>query len=223
MKKVFVAAAMAFLTMGVQAQNLVKDGNFDTPLNNEKTYASIPSTEDWFVLDKTNGATTISPATDDEKHGNAVQIENTTDNSWYKAYLGQRIKGAEKAVYTLSFDMKALTDNAQVRCFIRDAKTENLFIMREGFNISDESTKNQSAAAFSRIIKKAGRWSKVSATFDFSKTVNAFASIKGVEAKGGTVTEAPVSDSTLGDFVIVIQLQTKDSKALIDNVSLTKK
>ncbi len=223
MKKVFVVAAMAFLAMGVHAQNLVKNGNFDTPLNNEKTYTSIPSTEDWFVLDKTNGATTVSPATDDEKHGNAVQIENTTDNSWYKAYLGQRIKGAEKAVYTLSFDMKALTDNTQIRCFIRDAKTENLFIMREGFNISDESTKNQSAAAFSRVIKKAGRWSKVSATFDFSKTVNAFASIKGVEAKGGTVTEAPVSDSTLGDFVIVIQLQTKDSKALIDNVSLTKK
>ena len=160
---------------------------------------------------------------DDEKHGNAVQIETTTDNSWYKAYLGQRIKGAEKAVYTLSFDMKALTDGAQIRFFIRDAKTDNLFIMREGFDLSDESTKNQSAAAYSRVIKKAGRWSKVSASFDFSKTVNAFASIKGVEAKGGSVTEAPVSDATLGDFVIVIQLQTKDSKALIDNVSLTRK
>lgn len=140
-----------------------------------------------------------------------------------KAYLGQRLQGAEKAVYTLSFDMKALTDGAQVRFFIRDAKTDNLFIMREGFDLSDESTKNQSAAAYSRVIKKAGRWSKVSASFDFSKTVNAFASIKGVEDKGGTVTEAPVSDATLGDFVIVIQLQTKDSKALIDNVSLTKK
>lgn len=123
MRKVFIVAAMAFLAMGAQAQNLVKNGNFDTPLNNEKTYASIPSTEDWFAFDKTNGATTISPATDDEKHGNAVQIETTTDNSWYKAYLGQRIQGAEKAVYTLSFDMKALTDGAQVRFFIRDAKT----------------------------------------------------------------------------------------------------
>ena len=97
MRKVFIVAAMAFLAMGAQAQNLVKNGNFDTPLNNEKTYASIPSTEDWFAFDKTNGATTISPATDDEKHGNAVQIETTTDNSWYKAYLGQRIQGAEKA------------------------------------------------------------------------------------------------------------------------------
>ncbi len=82
------------------------------------------------------------------------QIETTTDNSWYKAYLGQRIQGAEKAVYTLSFDMKALTDGAQVRFFIRDAKTDNLFIMREGFDLSDESTKNQSAAAYSRVIKK---------------------------------------------------------------------
>ena len=33
------------------------------------------------------------------------------------------MKGAEKAVYTLSFDMKALTDGAQVRFFIRDAKS----------------------------------------------------------------------------------------------------
>ena len=47
MRKVFIVAAMAFLAMGAQAQNLVKNGNFDTPLNNEKTYASIPSTEDW--------------------------------------------------------------------------------------------------------------------------------------------------------------------------------
>ena len=44
MRKVFIVAAMAFLAMGAQAQNLVKNGNFDTPLNNEKTYASIPST-----------------------------------------------------------------------------------------------------------------------------------------------------------------------------------
>ena len=45
MRKVFIVAAMAFLAMGAQAQNLVKNGNFDTPLNNEKTYASIPSAE----------------------------------------------------------------------------------------------------------------------------------------------------------------------------------
>ena len=63
MKKVFMAAAMTFLAMGVQAQNLVKNGNFDTPLNNEKTYASIPSTEDWFAFDKTNGQKTGSHST----------------------------------------------------------------------------------------------------------------------------------------------------------------
>ena len=31
MKKVFVVATMAFLAMGTHAQNLVKNGNFDTP------------------------------------------------------------------------------------------------------------------------------------------------------------------------------------------------
>lgn len=221
MKKTLVLTALAFLAMGMNAQSLIKNGNFDTPVNS-KTYEWIPETTDWFILDKTGGATTITNVTDDEKHGNAVQIENTSDNSWYKAFLAQRVEGAEKGVYTVSFDAKALTEGAQVRFFLRDAKNE-LFIMREGFDITDESTKNQSATSFSRVINKPGKWMKVTAKFDLSKTVNAFASVKGVESKGGTIDVADVSDETLNNLIVVIQLQKKNSKMIIDNVTLTKK
>lgn len=221
MKKTLVLTALAFLAMGMNAQSLIKNGNFDTPVDS-KTYESIPATTDWFILDKTGGATTITNVTDDEKHGNAVQIENTSDNSWYKAFLAQRVEGAEKGVYTVSFDAKALTEGVQVRFFLRDAKNE-LFIMREGFDITDESTKNQSATSFSRVINKPGKWMKVTAKFDLSKTVNAFASVKGVESKGGTIDVADVSDETLNNLIVVIQLQKKNSKMIIDNVTLTKK
>lgn len=78
MKKTFVLAALSFLAIGMNAQSLIKNGTFDTPLNAE-TYESVPASADWFVMDKTSGATTITPVKDDEKHGNAVQIENTTD------------------------------------------------------------------------------------------------------------------------------------------------
>ena len=218
--KTFVLAAFSFLALGMNAQNLVKNGTFDTPLD-AKTYEAVPSTTDWFVIDKTGGATTITPVKDDEKHGNAAQIENTTDNSWYKAYLAQRIEGAEKGIYTLSFEAKALTEGAQVRFFICDTKTKN-FVMREGFDLTDETTKNQSAAAFSRVIKKPGKWMKVSAKFDLSKVVDNFSSIKGVEAKGNKVNEAATSDEMLNNLMVVIELQKKNSKMIIDNVTLQK-
>ena len=221
MKKTLVLTALAFLAMGMNAQSLIKNGNFDTPVNS-KTYESIPSTTDWFILDKTGGATTITAVTDDEKHGNAVQIENTSNNTWYQAFLAQRVEGAEKGVYTLSFEAKALTEGAQVRFFLRDAK-KNIFIMREGFDITDESTKSQSATAFSRVINKPGKWMKVTAKFDLSKTVDNFSSVKGVESKGGTITVADTSDETLNNLIVGIQLQKKNSKMIIDNVTLTKK
>ncbi len=98
-----------------------------------------------------------------------------------------------------------------------------MFILREGFDINDESTKNQSAAAYSCKLKKEGKWVKVSADFDFSKTVNAFASVAGIEKKGGKVLEIAVTEGMLKDMVLVIQLKNKESKAMIDNVSVVKK
>ncbi len=220
MKKTFVLAALSFLAIGMNAQNLIKNGTFDTPLNAE-TYESVPASADWFVMDKTSGATTITPVKDDEKHGNVVQIENTTDNSWYKAFLAQRLEGAEKGVYTLSFEAKALTEGAQVRFFICDSKLKT-FIMRDQFDLTDESSKNQSATAFSRVINKPGKWMKVTAKFDLAKTVDNFASVKSVEAKGNKITESAISDEMLKDLIVVIELQKKDSKMMIDNVTLQK-
>ena len=64
---------------------------------------------------------------------------------------------------------------------------------------------------------------KVTAKFDLSKTVDNFSSVKGVESKGGTITVADTSDETLNNLIVGIQLQKKNSKMIIDNVTLTKK
>ena len=45
MKKTFVLAALSFLAIGMNAQNLIKNGTFDTPLNAE-TYESVPASAD---------------------------------------------------------------------------------------------------------------------------------------------------------------------------------
>ena len=42
--------------------------------------------------------------------------------------------------------------------------------------------------------------------------------MKGVEDKGGRVREGGVSDGSLGDFVMVIEVERKEWKGLIENV-----
>lgn len=222
MKRKFLSLAFFVFALSGNAQNLVDNGSFDTPLD-EQTFQTVPFTQNWFILEKSNGGTSITAATDDNSHGNVVLIENTTNNSWYKAFLGKHLSANEKGIYTVSFEAKALSPKAEVRFFFRDAKKDKLFILREGFDVNDESTKNQSAAAYSRKLKKEGKWVKVSADFDFSKTVNAFASVAGIEKKGGKVVETAVTEDTLKDMVLIIQLQNKDSKVMIDNVAVVKK
>lgn len=221
MKKQVLSLAFACLALGSFAQNVVKNGTFDTPLN-EEINKTVPASADWFVLEKANGGTVITAATDDDAHGNVVQIENTNNNSWYKAYLGQRLEGLEKGVYAVSFEAKAVSGDAEVRFFICDAKSNKVFIMREKFDLSNEATKKQSAAAYSRKLKD-NKWNKVTANFDFARVVDAFASAQGVEAKGGKITESAATEDTYKNLILVIQLQNKDSKALIDNVSVVKK
>lgn len=222
MKRKFLSLAFFVFALSGNAQNLVDNGSFDTPLD-EQTFQTVPFTQNWFILEKSNGGTSITAATDDNSHGNVVQIENTTNNSWYKAFLGKHLSASEKGIYTVSFEAKALSPKTEVRFFFRDAKKDKLFILREGFDVNDESTKNQSAAAYSRKLEKEGKWVKVSADFDFSKTVNAFASVAAIEKKGGKVVETAVTEDTLKDMVLIIQLQNKDSKVMIDNVAVVKK
>ena len=222
MKKIILATAFVATAFTANAQNIIKNGDFSTEVNTE-TVNKTPASTDWFFFDKTEGKTTFANVKDDNAHGNAVQIENTSDNSWYRSYVGQRVQGAEKGIYTLTFDMKALTPKTQVRVFLKSANNDKMFFLREGFDINDETTKKQSAAAFSRAEKKLDKWVKVTAKFDLSKAVNNFASPQGVEAKGGKINVTDASEDMIKDFVVVIQLQNKDTKALIDNVSLLKK
>ena len=153
MKKIILATAFVATAFTANAQNIIKNGDFSTEVNKE-TVNKTPTSTDWFFFDKTEGKTTFANVKDDNAHGNAVQIENTSDNSWYRSYVGQRVQGAEKGIYTLTFDMKALTPKTQVRVFLKSANNDKMFFLREGFDINDETTKKQSAAAFSRAEKK---------------------------------------------------------------------
>lgn len=221
MKKIILATAFAAATFTANAQNIIKSGDFSTEVGTE-TVNKTPASTDWFFFDKTEGKTTFANVKDDDKHGNAIKIENTSDNSWYRAYVGQRIQGAEKGIYTLSFEMKALTSNTQVRFFLKGAKDDKMFFMREGFDINDDATKKQSGAAFSRTEKKLNKWVKVSAKFDLNKVIDNISSPMSVEAKGGKINVYDANEDIVNDFVVVIQLQNKNTKAIIDNVSLTK-
>ncbi len=119
-------------TFTANAQNIIKNGDFSTEVGTE-TVNKTPASTDWFFFDKTEGKTTFANAKDDNTHGNAVQIENTSDNSWYRSYVGQRVQGAEKGIYTLTFDMKALTPKTQVRVFLKSANNDKMFFLREGY------------------------------------------------------------------------------------------
>lgn len=220
-KILFFAAFFAAAFVG-NAQNLVKNGNFNEVID-VKTYQKVPDKEGWFIFDKTEGKTQVTSVIDDNKHGNVLQIETTSDNVWYKSFIAQRIKGAEKGSYVVSFDMKALTPKIQVRVFLRGTNNDKIFMLRDGFDIDDATTKKQSAAAYSRTLKKTGQWLKVTASFDLSKTVDNIYSVGNIEKKGGKISVKDASAEVIDDFILVIQLQSKNSKALIDNVSIKKK
>lgn len=221
MKKILTLAACIAAFSNVNAQNTVKNADFSTEVNTA-TVNKIPESTDWFFFDKTEGKTIFANIKDDAEHGNAIKIENTSDNSWYRAFVGQRIQGLEKGIYTLSFEMKALTPDTPVRVYIKGAKNDKAFFMREGFDITDESTKKQSAAAYSRAEKKLNKWVKVSAKFDLSKIVDNISSPISVEAHGSKINVSDASEDLIKDLIIVIQLQNKNTQAVIDNVSLVK-
>ncbi len=124
MKRKFLSLAFFVFALSGNAQNLVDNGSFDTPLD-EQTFQTVPFTQNWFILEKSNGGTSITAATDDNSHGNVVLIENTTNNSWYKAFLGKHLSVSEKGIYTVSFETKALSPKTEVRFFFRDAKKIN--------------------------------------------------------------------------------------------------
>lgn len=102
MKKIILATAFAAATFTANAQNIIKSGDFSTEVGTE-TVNKTPASTDWFFFDKTEGKTTFANVKDDDKHGNAIKIENTSDNSWYRAYVGQRIQGSRKRYLYIIF------------------------------------------------------------------------------------------------------------------------
>ena len=115
--------------MCLSAQNLIVNLSFDEDVD-EQIYSAHLDSDGWFLLDWNNGATKIRMVTADEKHGKAIELTSTNDNTWYKAYLGQKVSVKEKGVYVLSFDAMAVSDAAKIRCFLRDGTDKNFFMKK---------------------------------------------------------------------------------------------
>ena len=219
MKKILLAAMFAGLALSAHSQNILKNSNFDSPMDTQ-TYGNHPEIEGWFIFDGTKGATTMACTTlENDPHGNVLEIKTTSDNAWYRSYLGQRIVNPEKGAYVLSFDAKVDEGSANVRCFIRDASDRNWFALRNNFDVKKNSTNSPASC---NIAVKSG-WKTYKFEFDLSKVVNYFNSVKAAEDNGFTIEVNPISDETLNDLLVAIQLTDKDAKVLIVNVTLVKK
>lgn len=222
MRKILFFILLLAAVFDLNAQKLIKNGKFNKTVD-EKVYQKIQQGDGWFIFDKTEGKTKITQVDDDESHEKVMKIETTNDDVWYKSYLAQNIKGAEKGQYTVSFEAKAITPGAQVRVYLRCVDNDKLFFLRNGFDVTDESLKNQSAAAFTKKLNKTNEWTKVSVDFDLSNVVNNIYSNESLEKKGKKIKVMDSTEGMLGNFILVIQLQNKNAKVLIDNVSMKKK
>lgn len=219
MKKITLAIFFAALALSVKSQNILKNGDFSAPID-EKTYGTNPETEGWFIFDWTKGATTMKLATlESDAHGSVLRIESSSDNAWYRSYLGQRLVGVEKAVYVLSFDAKTEKGTASLRCFIREAADRGKFALRNKFDVTVSSTASPAASG----INVKDSWKNYKVEFDLSQLVNYFNSVKVAESTGVTIEVTPISDESLKNLIVAIQLANKDGSVLIDNVTLIKK
>lgn len=219
-KTVLATAIMAAMSLGLNAQNLITNGSFDEPID-EATIRTTDGIDEnvWFVFNQTYGKTAIvNENLADEQHGNVVKIANTTDDAWYRAYLGQKLSVEKEGVYVLSFDIKAVSEKARARAYFKNTYDSDWFIMRNNFNVDYEGTRNQSAVQC--VVDCSNKkWKTVKFELDFSHICNHFHSVK--IAKNLEV--CSVEEEILDNLILSIQVVNKEEAVLIDNVSLAKK
>lgn len=220
MKKNLLTVLCVLFAMSANSQDLLKNGDFESPIDTQ-TYSEHQDIDGWFIFDWTKGATTMTQEEADEQHKNVIVIENSSDNAWYRTYLAQRIRGAEKAVYVLSFDAKTDETPVSLRCFIRNASDKDWFVMRNNFDLNRAATKTHSPSAFTINVGKS--WKNYKVEFDLSKMVNTFNSVKASEDNGKDIDVVPTSDDVLADLMLAIQVSNKNAYVMIDNVKLIKK
>lgn len=221
MKKTILFAAFAVISFGADAQNLIVNSGFDEVVD-EQTYSDHPDHDGWFIYDWTDGVTYVEMAETGDEHGQALKIVGGEDNTWYRFYLGQRVSVEKAGTYVLSFDAKAVTDNARIRVFIRDGYDKNWFVLRKNFNAANPATKNISAVNYTGDCRS-NKWRSFKFEFDLKYVVNYFNSIQAAEANNVVIEEEETSEKTLENLIVAIQIANKNESVLIDNVSFSKK
>ncbi len=233
MKNLFFTFTL-LTSLSLSAQNLVNNGDFSQEVNEIVTNPSEAIPAKWFILNnEEKGISNISYVHDEnQSYNGCMQIDNAEGEgniAWYKVLVGQRLKnaGIEKGIYRLSFEAKAISNEAKVNVYIKKTiekegkdpltnKNFTTFFVRDAYDIYNDAQMNQSGAAYN--YKVGPKWKKVYVDFNTAKVINNYNSKKAI--KGLAVTDS--EESILNDCYIAIQCLNKGESVRIDNVKFEK-
>lgn len=219
MKK-FVLSVFGMLAMaaGLQAQELIKDSEFDNAdITVEYGSKDNVTFGAWCSVNNETGAS--FRIVNDKKRGKALEFSvDPKLTTWYKSFVAQRCEAAaEPALYTLGFWAKS-EDMGQVKAFIRTRNEEGKDMQR--FILCNQSKPKKADRKFYGGFGKAnpsGKWTYYTLEFDFSKVANTIYQLTMNDTEESTETDRT-------NFSVCFQNSSSEpSSILIDGVSLTKK
>lgn len=141
MKKRLLIICLAMATTIIAtAQNLIKDGGFDSGILEQNTGETESPTAGatkgtWYYRTHDNTIASIEDA--GGERGNVVAIERTGSLSWFTSYIAQWIDGtATRDYYKLTFKAKLEKGTGKLRTHIKTAGAQQFFILKDGENLS---------------------------------------------------------------------------------------
>lgn len=220
MKKIFMSILGVFLmTAGMQAQELVQDGEFDkADFSIAYGKAGDCSYGVWCVNNtEAPGVATIQ-VVDDKQRGKVAQFSvDPKLTTWYKAFVAQRYEGTvEPGIYRLTFWAKS-KDGGEVKAFVRLTNEDGKDLQR--FFVCNQSKPKKDDRKFYGGFAKAAPgmgWKQYTADFDFRKVTNTIYAFTMQETEDATETD-------LTNFSICFQNSSAEGTTiLVDGISLQK-
>lgn len=215
MKTFFFTIASAFLlSTGLQAQELVKDGEFDNAdLSVAYKVSGNKTIGVWCVNnDEAPGVADIQLVKDKER-GNVVKFSCEPKlSTWYKAFVSQRYEGTvEPGMYRLGFWAKS-SDGGQVKAFIRLNDDKRVFLC------TAKQPKDNTRLFYGGYgdIRPTSKWAYYTLDFNFGKATSNLYQLKMTDTEDTTPAD-------LENFALCLQNSALDpSMLLIDGITLTK-
>lgn len=218
MKKLISSAfGLLLMAAGLQAQELIKDNEFDQA-DLSVAYGSKDNVTfgAWCSVNQEDGAS--FRIVSDKTRGKALEFScDPKLSTWYKAFVAQRYEGTvEPGMYRLSFWAKS-EDMGQVKAFIRlrDASGKDL----QRFILCTQSQPKKADRKFYGGFGKAnpsGKWTFYTLDFNFAKVSNTIYQFAMTETEDATPAD-------LTNFSVCFQNSSSEpSTILLDGVSLKK-